>query len=96
VSGTERDRRTVVAVVADDRGWMICGSVDGVAVDTPKSLSAAAAANYLRLLLPDPVPGRAAAPHGRGEIAALDRLADERLGPEVGRRAADLDAEDER
>ena len=91
MSGPERDRRTVVAVVADDRGWMICGSVDGVAIDTPKPLSAAAAANYLRLLLRDEPQHLTAE-----EIAALDRLADERLGPEVGRRAADLDAGDER
>jgi hypothetical protein len=95
VSGPERDRRTVVAVVVDDRGWMICGSADGVAVDTPKPLSAAAAANYLRLLLPNLF--RDEPQHLTAEeIAALDRLADERLGPEVGRRAADLDAEDER
>jgi hypothetical protein len=95
VSGPERDQRTVVAVVFDDRGWMICGNVDGVAVDTPKPLSAAAAANYLRLLLPDlfrDEPQHLTAK----EIAALDRLAEERLGPEVGRREADLDAEDER
>jgi hypothetical protein len=50
VSGPEHERRTVVAVVVDDRGWMICGTVDGVAVDTPKPLSARAA--YLRIWLP--------------------------------------------
>jgi hypothetical protein len=78
VSGTEHERRTVVAVVVDDRGWMICGSVDGVAVDTPKPLSAGVAANYLRLLLPDLFSGEPLHLTAE-EIAALDRLANEPL-----------------
>jgi hypothetical protein len=53
VSRPERERRTVVAIVVDDRGWMICGNVRGVVVDSPKPLSAVAAANYLRVWLPD-------------------------------------------
>jgi hypothetical protein len=78
VSGTERERRTVVTVVVDDRGWMICGSVDGIAVDIPKPLSAGGAANYLRLLLPDLF--RNEPQHlTAAEIAALDHLAGERL-----------------
>jgi hypothetical protein len=78
VSDPERERRTVLTVVVDDRGWMICGSVDGVAVDIPKPLSAGGAASYLRLLLPDLF--RAEPQHlTAAEIAALDRLAVERL-----------------
>ncbi len=78
MSGTERDRRTVVAVVADDRGWMICGSVDGVTVDISKPLSAGGAASHLRLLLPDLF--RDQPQHlTPEEIAALDRLTHERL-----------------
>jgi hypothetical protein len=79
VSGSERERRTVVAVVVDDRGWMICGSVDGVAVDIAKPLSAAAAASYMRLLLPDLF--RDEPQHLTAEeIAALDAIANEVLG----------------
>jgi hypothetical protein len=78
VSDSVRERRKVVAVVVDDRGWMICGSVDGVAVDISKPLSAAAAATYLRLLLPDLF--RDEPQHlTPEEIAALDRLTHERL-----------------
>jgi hypothetical protein len=83
MSGPGREQRTVVAVVADDRGWMICGSVDGVAVDTPKPLSAAAAANYLRLLLPDlfsPEQVDESQHLTPEEVAALNALANERLG----------------
>lgn len=78
MSDPERARRTVVAVVVDDRGWMICGSVDGVAVDISKPLSAGGAASYLRLLLPDLFSDEPQhlTPE---EIAALDRLTYEHL-----------------
>jgi hypothetical protein len=76
VSDPERERRTVVTVVVDNRGWMICASVDGVAVDIPKPLSAAAATSYLQLLLPDLF--RDEPQHlTPEEIAALDRLAED-------------------
>ncbi|GAA0908254.1 hypothetical protein [Pseudonocardia zijingensis] len=44
----EYERRSIVAIVVDDRGWMVCGTVDGVAVESPEPTTARTAADYLR------------------------------------------------
>jgi hypothetical protein len=75
------DQRTVVAIVLDDRGVMICGNVRGVPIESPRPLSARAAADYLRLWLPDLFEGDPQ--HlAAEEITALDAETDRRLGPD--------------